>query len=124
MLAYYLEWHLRQHLAPMLFEDDDPEATRARRETPVQKAEVSARARRKAATRTNETGLPVHSLCTMLRDLGNLTCNQVTLPGQPNHPFTIIAQPTPLQAEAFERLGAEPSKMIPVPLQPWFRRTD
>ena len=54
----------------------------------------------------------------MLRDPGNLTCNEVTLPGQPNHPFTIITQPTPLQAEAFQRPGAEPSKMIPVPQQP------
>ena len=59
-----------------------------------------------------------HSLRTMLQDLGNLTCNEATLPGQPNHPFTIIAKPTPLQAEAFQRLGVEPSKMIPVPLHP------
>ena len=52
MLAYYLEWHLRKHLAPMLFEDDDPEGARAQRKTPVQKAEVPERAKRKAATRS------------------------------------------------------------------------
>ena len=118
MLAYYFEWHLRKHQAPMLFEDDDPEGARAQRKTPVQKAEVPERAKRKAATRSTEIGLPVRSLRTMLRDLGNLTCNEVTLPGQPNHPFTIIAQPTPQQAETFQRLGREPSKMIPVPRQP------
>ena len=118
MLAYYLEWHLRKGLAPMLFEEDDPEGATAQRTTPVQKAEVSERAKRKAATKTTETGLPAHSLRTMLQDLGNLTCNEATLPGQPNHPFTIIAQPTPLQAEAFQRLGVEPSKMIPVPPHP------
>ena len=56
-------------------------------------------------------------LRTMLRDPGNLTCNEVSLPGPPNHPFTIIAQPTPQQAEAFQRLGLEPSKMFPVPRQ-------
>ncbi len=54
----------------------------------------------------------------MLQDLGNLTCNEATLPGQPNHHFTIIVQPTPLQAVAFQRLGVEPSKTIPVPLHP------
>ncbi len=118
MLAYYLEWHLRKRLAPLLFEDDDREGATAQRKTPVQKAEVSERAKRKAATKTTETGLPAHSLRTMLQDLGNLTCNEATLPGQPNHPFTIIAKPTPLQAEAFQRLGVEPGKMIPVPLHP------
>ena len=56
----------------------------------LQKAEVSERAKRKAATKTTETGLPAHSLRTMLQDLGNLTCNEATLPGQPNHPFTTI----------------------------------
>ena len=116
--AYYLEWHLRKRLAPMLFEDDDPEGATAQRKTPVQKAEVSERAKQKAATRITETGLPAHSLRTMLQDPGNLTCNEATLPGQPNHPFTITAQPTPLQVEAFQRLGVEPSKMIPVPLHP------
>ena len=50
MLAYYLEWHLRKRLAPKLFEDDDPEGATAQRTTPVQKAEVSDRAKRKAAT--------------------------------------------------------------------------
>ena len=149
MLAYYLEWHLRKRLAPMLFEDDDPEGATAQRKTPVQTAEVSERAKQKAATKITETGLPAHSLRTMpahhapgtaaerasmwkksmasamafsmsiLRAyLGNLTCNEASLPGQPIHPFTIIAQPTPLQAEAFQRLGVEPSKMIPVPLHP------
>ena len=114
MLAYHLEWHLRKRLAPMLFEDDDREGAAAQRKTPVQKADVSERAKDKAASKTTETGLPVHSLRTMLSDLANLTCNEATLPEQPNHPFTIIAQPTPLQAEAFQRLAVEPDKMIPV----------
>ncbi len=58
MLAYYLEWHLRKRLAPLLFEDDDREGATAQRKTPVQKAEGSERAKRKAATKTTETGLP------------------------------------------------------------------
>ena len=63
-----------------------------------------------------ETGHPAHSLRTMLQDLGNLTCNEATLPGQPDHPFTIVAQPTPLQVEAFQRLRVEPTRMIPIQL--------
>ncbi len=87
-------------------------------ETPVQKAEISGRAKRKAVAGTTETGPPVHSLRANLRDLGDPTCDEVTLQGQPDHPFAIVAQPTPVQAEAFRRLGVEPSEMIPVPLQP------
>ena len=74
------------------------------------------RAIRKTATQIPETGLPVHILRTMLRDLATLTCNEVTLPGQPD--LTITAQPTPLETEAFRRFGVEPSKMNPVQLQP------
>ena len=54
----------------------------------------------------------------LLRDPGNLACNEVTLPGQPNHPFMIIPQPTPLQGGSPPGSGVEPSKMIPVPQQP------
>ena len=89
----------------------------------MQKAEVSERAKRKVATKTAETGLPAHSLRTVLQDLGNLTCNEATLPGPPNHPFTIIAQHTPLQADAVQRRGVEPSRMIPVPPHPRDRLT-
>ena len=41
MCAYYVEWHMRRRLAPLLFQDDDPLAARARRDTPVEPAEVS-----------------------------------------------------------------------------------
>ena len=50
MLAYHLEWHLRKRLAPMLFEDDDPEGVKAQRNSPVEKADVSERAQLKAAS--------------------------------------------------------------------------
>ena len=117
MLAYNLEWHLRKRLAPMLFEDDDPRTQPPNARHPCRRPKYpSGQSGRQ--TKTTETGLPAHSLRTMLQDLGNLTCNEATLPGQPNHPLTIIAQPTPLPAEAFQRPGVEKSKMIPVPLHP------
>ena len=114
MLAYYVEWHLRRRLAPLLFEDDDREAARAKRTSPVQKAEVSDRAMGKAANKTNPDGFPVHSLTTLLADLATLTLNEVTVPGRPDQPFPLTATPTPLQAEAFRRLEIEPTETIPV----------
>ena len=114
MLAYYVEWHLRRRLAPLLFEDDDREAARAKRTSPVQKAEVSDRASDKAADKITPDGFPVHSLTTLLADLATLTLNEVTVPDRPDHPFSLTATPTPLQAEAFRRLDIKTTETIPV----------
>ena len=116
-LACHLEWHLRRLLAPMLFEDDDPEGARAQRTSPVQKAQPSERARHKSATKTTHAGLPAHSLTTLLDDLATLTLNTVHLPDNPENRFTVSAQPTPVQRRAFELLNVEPSKMFPVRVQ-------
>ena len=113
LLACYVEWHMRRRLAPILFEDDDPEAARAKRTSPVQKAEVSDGARAKAAAKTTRDGLPVHSMSTLLDDLATLALNQIALPKLPDHPFTVATDPTPLQRRAFELLEVEPTKMIP-----------
>ena len=76
MLAYYLEWHMRQSLAPMLFDEPDPAARDAQRTLPVAKAEPSPAARRKAARKRTDTAdgepLPVHSFHTLLGDLATL----------------------------------------------------
>ena len=80
MLAYYLEWHLRQKWAPMLFEDDDRAAARVQRTSPVAKADVSDGAKRKARRKITATGQPVHSLRTLLDDLATLTRIEVTPP--------------------------------------------
>ena len=110
MLAYYLEWHLRQKWAPLLFEDDDRAAARAQRTSPVAKAEVSDAAKRKAHRKITATGQAVHSLRTLLTDLATLTRNEVTLPGGSGQPLILFARPTSLQAEAFQHLGIEPAE--------------
>src|SRR6202034_1861995 len=73
MLAYYLEWHMRQPLAPMLFDDHDRAIAAAGRASPVAKAKVSKAAYRKASTQRIEAGngqiQPVHSFRTLLDDL-------------------------------------------------------
>ncbi len=66
LLAYYVEWHLRRRLAPLLFEEQDREAARQRRKTPVEKAQVSESTEAKAASKRTPDGLPVHSLRTLL----------------------------------------------------------
>ncbi len=54
----------------------------------------------------------MHSLKTLLADLGTLTLNEVTLPGAPDHPFPLFASPTPLQQRAFELLAVDPAKFV------------
>jgi hypothetical protein len=116
-LACHVEWHLRRRLAPLLFEDDDPEGARARRTSPVQKARVSPGARQKAATKTTPDGTAVHSLRTLLDHLASLTLNRIALAGNPDHVFTVAADPTPTQQRAFDLLGVEPAGMLPVRVQ-------
>ena len=64
MLAYYVEWHMRRALAPVLFDDDDREAAEARRDSVVAPAQRSAKAQRKAIRKRTDDGLPVHSFQT------------------------------------------------------------
>jgi hypothetical protein len=103
MLAYYVIWHLRQALAPLLFEDHDRAAAVAQRASPVAKAAPSPAARGKAATRRTDDDLPVHSFRSLLADLATLSRNTVRLGDAP--PITLLARPTPLQQHVFHRLG-------------------
>jgi hypothetical protein len=109
MLAYYLEWHMRQALAPILFDDHDRPAAKARQASPVAKARVSKAAERKAAAKATETDagntLPVHSFRTLLTDLATLTLNTVRF--SEKAVFTIIAKPTPIQRDALRLLDAQ-----------------
>ena len=112
LLAYYLEWHLRRRLVPLLFQEEDQAGARALRKSPVEKAQVSARTKTKAARKRTAEGIPVHRLRTLLADLGTLTLNQVTLPDAPDHPFPMFAKPTPLQHKAFDPLGVDPTRFV------------
>jgi len=104
MLAYYLEWHMRQALKPVLFDDHDKAAADAARTSIVAKAKRSKAADRKAATRRTDDGLPVHSFRTLLGDLATVTRNTMAMAGQPDATFVLYPQLTPLQARAFQLL--------------------
>jgi hypothetical protein len=105
MLGYYLEWHLRQRLAPMLFHDTDRDAAKAQRNGPVAKAERSPAAITKQTTGVTPDGLPVHSFSSLLADLATLARNTVTTAINPHRPFTLLTRPTPIQQKAFDLLG-------------------
>jgi len=111
MLAYYLQWHMRRSLAPMLFDEPDPTAREAQRTSPVAKAEPSPAAQRKAARRRTDPAdgepLPVHSFHTLLGDLATLTRNVVRL-GR-DHLTTILTTPTRTQHRALDLLGVTPT---------------
>ena len=107
LLAYHLEWHMRQPLAPILFDDHDRAAAEAQRRSPVSKARVSPAAHRKAATKRTDDGHPVHSFRTLLTDLATLTRNTVRF-GK-DLCATILATPTPFQQHVFDLLGIAPA---------------
>ena len=108
MLAYYVEWHMRQALAPLLFDDEELGADRKVRD-PVAPARPSASARRKKAKRVREDGLPVHSFETLLRALATRCRNMCRMKSAPAG-VTIrqLTEPTSLQARAAELLVAYP----------------
>ena len=105
MLAYYLEWHMRQALKPILFDDHDPKAAEAARSSIVAKAQRSQAAHRKAATRHTDDGLPVHSFRSLLDDLATVTRNTMAMAENPDASFVLYPQLTQIQARAFQLLG-------------------
>lgn len=108
MLAYYVEWHMRRKLKPLLFEEEEPQAAEALRASIVAPAQRSDSARRKDSTKRNEEGLPVHSFQSLLADLATLTRNEVHSGEDSSHTFSILTEPTRLQARAFQLLGVRP----------------
>ncbi len=105
MLAYYVEWHMRQKLAAMLFEDDDPAAGELLRSSIVAPAERSPSAQRKARSLRTTDGLPVHSFATLLKDLATLTKNRVQPKTLSAPPFDSLTRPTALQQKALSLLA-------------------
>lgn len=108
MLAYYVEWHMRRALAPILFTDEELAEDRKHRD-PVAPAQASESAKRKKARHQTEDGLPVHSFDTLMAELAtrgrvtySLKSDEVSLT------FYEAPAPTPIQARAYQLLGLLP----------------
>jgi hypothetical protein len=104
MLAYYIEWHMRQDLAPLLFDDQDRAGAEKMRTSVVQPAQRSASAQTKAHRKRTPDDLPVHSFQTLLGDLATIVSNRVQPKNARTPAFDIITTPTILQQRAFDLL--------------------
>jgi hypothetical protein len=105
MLAYYVEWHMRRALAPMLFDDEDRAASQKQRVSVVAPAQRSPRALRKAHSKRTDEGAPVHSYQTLLKDLATVAKNRIQPRATKALSFDKITSPTPIQQKAFDLLG-------------------
>jgi hypothetical protein len=105
-LAAYVRWHLEAAWAPLLFRDEAP----LPRVDPVAPPERSPSALAKERDHVTPDGFPVHSFGTLLAELATLTRNRIVPAGaDEGAAFQILAEPTPLQARAFELIGVSPA---------------
>jgi hypothetical protein len=103
MLAYYVEWHMRQALAPVLFDD---EQRGDRRTSPVAPATRSPEARAKARTQRTADNWPVQSFQDWLKDLGTIVKNRIEPKLRSLPEFEMTTRPTPAQKYALDLLRA------------------
>lgn len=111
MLAYHVEWHLRDALATLLFHDTELAVAKAERSSPVARTEPSEAAKAKKATKRSTDGQRVMSFAGLLAHLGTLARNTMRMPLRATHQFTLFTKPTPLQEAAFSRLNLEPIRV-------------
>jgi len=76
MLAYYVEYHMRKSLVPLLFQDEELYERRKTRD-PVKPAKPSASAKRKKGVRLTSTGFKIHSFQTLLAELATRSLTAV-----------------------------------------------
>jgi transposase len=109
LLAYYAEWHMREAWAPLLFEDEELQEDRKRRDA-ILPAKPSESAQQKKRTRKTAEGFPVHSFATLIAELASRA--RVTYAVRSDHTsptFQQVPEPTPLQARAYELLRLLPA---------------
>jgi transposase len=107
MLAYYVEWHMRSKLAPILFDDHEKDKAESQRESVVRPAPRSPASTAKDRTKRTDNNLPVHSFQTLLADLATLAKNLVRIDSQ-DCEFHQLTTATTLQQHAFTLLDVTP----------------
>jgi transposase len=102
LLAYYVEWHLREAWRELMFADGDQQAKATR--DPVAPAKRSQAALAKVACRTLDDGTPAHSFATLLAELATIVRNTCRTPhaGADAPTFELLTTPNPKQQRAFE----------------------
>ena len=104
MLAYYVEWHMRERLREVLFEDEDCDSAEQERASVVSRAVRSTSAKSKDSTRLTATGLRVQSFQSVLADLSTL-CRHVIRCDNIDREYTQLTQSTPQQRRYLELLS-------------------
>ncbi len=104
MLAYYVEWHMREAWRELMFADEDQQAKQQR--DPVAPAKRSKAALGKVASHTLDDGTPAHSFRTLIEDLATIVRNTCLVPGDQKSSagFTIDTTPSDKQQRALELL--------------------
>jgi transposase len=102
MLAYYVEWHMRRKLAPVLFDD---EYSGQRQGSVVTAAQRSPSAITKAHRKRTPDDFPVQSFQDWLKDLATIVRNRIQPKLEFIPAFTIVTRPTPAQQRALDLLG-------------------
>lgn len=110
MLAYYVEWHMRDAWCPLLFDDEDQAAKKVR--DPVAPAKRSIAAETKARTKRTKTGAQVHSFQTLLKSLSTIVTNECRAPGAHDGQttFRVVTTPNSHQQCAYQLLEAIPAQ--------------
>ena len=117
ILSYYVEWHMRRALAPLLFDDEELPRQRLTRD-PVAPAQPSQSAKQKKTTRQTTEGLPIHSFDTLIAELGTRCqcfCRMpMSLESRKGKQedlsirYERLTEATPFQVKAFQLLGLFP----------------
>lgn len=105
MLAFYVEWHMREAWRPILFSDEEQNAKQRR--DPVAPAIRSESALRKVHSRKLDDDTVAHSFATLLDQLGTITRSTMRRkdPSTRQPTFTILTSPSPLHQKAFDLLA-------------------
>jgi hypothetical protein len=110
LLAYYVEWQMRQALAPLLYADEEVEEDRQERD-PVKPAQPSDSAQTKKQTHETKSGLPVHSCGSLLAHLATRVRNTHQVVSDPSGAtFMQLTEPDTVQAAALRLLSLEPER--------------
>ena len=109
MLAYYVEWQMKQKLAPLLFAEEDRDGAKNARPDIVSPAVASRKTQKKARLHATEEGLPVQTFGELLEDLGTLVRNVMQTGKDKAARFSMLTESTPFQQKALELLGVSPN---------------
>ena len=105
MLAYYVEWQMKQKLAPLLFAEEDREGAAKERQDIVSPAVPSEAARKKASFHRTDTDLPLQTFGGLIEDLGTLVRNVMQAGKEESARFSLLTTSTPFQKKTLELLG-------------------